>query len=371
MAQELVNMEAFKKGPAQAFRAEPITESLADGIGQSYGVISYKGKVWAVKHRGERKNVLRPDDGTPASYLDVVVLSAADHKSKSYYKDFVDGDSQPPLCSSMDGVVPDSGVPQKQADSCALCPRNEWTLQPNGKKGRDCTDYKRLAVLLLPNVSKALFGEPLLESVFLRVPPASLNALAQMGEQMDAQGYPYYSYVTRITFDPNEAHPKMVFKALQPLTDGEAPMIMKLRKDPIAGRIVYGDIALPAITHQPTAAVTGAVTEAKGGDSPLPGTSTSAPVSAEVTLPTTSVGAPPATPSSMTQASPTPASTMPSVVDTGFGGATTASTDTSASAPTPTSNTSTTSPASQVIDTGEPTEADADLDDKIANLLKV
>ena len=366
MAQELANMEAFKKGPAQAFRAEPITESLADGIGQSYGVISYKGKVWAVKHRGERKNVLRPDDGTPASYLDVVVLSAADHKSKSYYKDFVDGDSQPPLCSSMDGVVPDSGVPQKQADSCALCPRNEWKLQPSGKKGRDCTDYKRLAVLLLPNVSKALFGEPLLEPVFLRVPPASLNALAQMGEQMDAQGYPYYSYVTRITFDPNEAHPKMVFKALQPLTDGEAPMIMKLRKDPIAGRIVYGDIALPAITHQP--AVTEAVTSEAAAESPLPVTSTSALVSAEVTLPTTSVGAQPATPSSVTQASPPSASTMPSVVDTGFGGATTASTDTSASEKTPTSTTST---ASQVIDTGEPTEADADLDDKIANLLKV
>ena len=349
---ELVNLEAFKKGPAQAFRAEPITESLADGIGQSYGVISYKGKVWAVKHRGERKNVLRPDDGTPASYLDVVVLSAADHKSKSYYKDFVDGDSQPPLCSSMDGVVPDSGVPQKQADSCALCPRNEWKLQPNGKKGRDCTDYKRLAVLLLPNVSKALFGEPLLEPVFLRVPPASLNALAQMGEQMDAQGYPYYSYVTRITFDPNEAHPKMVFKALQPLADAEAPLVLGLRKDPIAGRIINGDVALPAITHQPAAAVTAPVTLEVAAQ----------PSAAEVTLPTPSAAAPPATP-----LPPAAASAPPSVVDTGFGGVTTASTDSKASEQTPTSSMST---ASQVIDTGEPTEADADLDAKIANLLK-
>jgi hypothetical protein len=56
------------------------------------------------------------------------------------------------------------------------------------------------------------------------------------------------------------------------------------------------------------------------------------------------------------------------VVDTGFGGVTTASTDTKASEQseqTPTSSMSTV-----VTDTGEPTEADADLDAKIANLLK-
>ena len=362
MGTELVNVEAFKKGPAQAFKAEGPTSSLADGIGQSYGVISYKGKVWSVRHRGVRKNVVRPDDGTPSSYLDVIILNAADHKSKSYYQDFVDGDSAPPLCSAMDGITPDRGVPQKQAESCALCPRNEWKLMPNGKKGRDCTDYKRLAVLLLPNVSRALFGEPLMEPIFLRVPPASLNALAQMGEQMDSRGYPYYSYITRISFDPNEAHPKMVFKGLQPLTDAEAPLVLGLRKDPIAGRIINGDVALPAITHQPAAAVTAPVTVEAKAESPLPVTSTSAAQDAEVTLPTPSAAAPPATP-----LPPPAAPAPPSVVDTGFGGVTTASTDTKASEQTPTSSTST---ASQVIDTGEPTEADADLDAKIANLLK-
>ena len=83
MGTELVNVEAFNKGPAQAFKVEGPATSLADGIGQSYGVISYKGKVWSVRHRGVRKNVVRPDDGTPSSYLDVIILDAADHKSKS------------------------------------------------------------------------------------------------------------------------------------------------------------------------------------------------------------------------------------------------------------------------------------------------
>ena len=370
MGTELVNVEAFNKGPAQAFKVEGPATSLADGIGQSYGVISYKGKVWSVRHRGVRKNVVRPDDGTPSSYLDVIILDAADHKSKSYYKDFVDGDSAPPLCSAMDGITPDHGVPQKQAESCALCPRNEWKLMPNGKKGRDCTDYKRLVVLLLPNTSRALFGEPLMEPIFLRVPPASLNALAQMGEQMDSRGYPYYSYITRISFDPNEAHPKMVFKGLQPLTDAEAPLVLALRKDPIAGRIINGDVALPAITHQPAADVTAPVTVEAKSESPLPVTSTSAPSSPAPTAPVSSSAKSDVVPPVTLVANPQTTAAIsepPSVVDTGFGGVTTASTDTKASEQTPTSSTST---ASQVIDTGEPTEADADLDAKIANLLK-
>ena len=63
------------------------------------------------------------------------------------------------------------------------------------------------------------------------------------------------------------------------------------------------------------------------------------------------------------------------MVDTGFGGVTTASTDSKASEQTPTSRmsseqTPTSSMSTVVTDTGEPTEADADLDAKIANLLK-
>ena len=353
MGTELVNVEAFKSGPATAFKQAPQTESLADGIGQSYGVISYKGKVWSVRHRGMRHNIVRPDDGTPSSYLDVIILSAADHKSKSYYKDFdPNAEAQRPLCSSIDGLVPDLDVVAKQSETCALCPRNAWKLMPNGKKGRECTDYKRLAVLMLPNVSKALFGEPVMEPIFLRVPPASLNALAQMGEQMDAQGYPYFSYITRISFDPNEAHPKMVFKALQPLTDAEAPVILQLRSDPQAGRIVNGDVALPAITH-----VTAPVTEA-AVQAPLGGTSTSAepPAVQQTSSTDTTVVAQPVT----AQPAVLTSTTKPEgVVDAGFGTATTVP------------ETGGTSLATSQIDTGEPTVADEDLDARIAGLLKV
>jgi NADH dehydrogenase/NADH:ubiquinone oxidoreductase subunit G len=76
-----------------------------------------------------------------------------------------------------------------------------------------------------------------MEPVFLRVPAASLNDLALLGEGMSAQGFHYASYITRIGFNPEKPHPQMTFRALQALTDKEAPVVLPLREDPTAIRI--------------------------------------------------------------------------------------------------------------------------------------
>jgi hypothetical protein len=139
--------------------------------------------------------------------------------------------------------VPDSDVTEKQSDTCALCPRNVWkTDADTGRKGRECTDYKRLAVLVAPNQSAAAMGSPLVEPMFLRVPPDSLNSLAIMGDTMTKQGFHYSTYWTRISFDPVKAHPCMVFRPLQPVKDEEAPVILELRDSPVVGRITGGDV---------------------------------------------------------------------------------------------------------------------------------
>ena len=250
MGQELVIPQAFKnfKPPAAMAGLNPADDNLAAGIGQGYGVIGYKGKVWSLRHRGERHNIIRPDDGTPSNHIDVVILGQAPHKSKSYYTDFVDGaEGKRPRCASIDGLVPDTDVTQKQSETCALCSRNEWkTNATTGRKGKECQDYKRLAVVMMPYQTKAVLGAPLIEPLFLRVPPASLTSLAVMGENMANQGFHFSTYVTRISFDANEASPKMVFTPLQGITEQEAPVIMELRQDPTVGRITGGDIVLAA-----------------------------------------------------------------------------------------------------------------------------
>lgn len=396
MGQEFQVPAIFQnKQMAQAFGGlNAQDDSLAEGIGQSYGVVGYKGKVWSLRYRGEKKNVVRPDDGTPASYLDVIILGQAKQKSKSLYKKYdpntSDGDR--PICSSIDGIVPDADVTAKQCESCALCPKNVWKTDPTtGRKGRECTDYKRLAVLILPTQTKPILGEPLLEPVFLRVPPASLNSLAIMGETMANQGYHYSSYITRITFDPNKAHPEMVFRPLQGLTDAEAPVILKMREDPTVGRITGADLALAGTTAVEQAlSAPGTNASGLGANAtpsvsqpmaqPSPATQQRQQVQplTEVPAPSSGAGAitvvmpaasgvqgnglgglavaPPATPPQTTSV---PSNGGTGLVDTGFGGASIASP----------SLVPTLAAAQTVADAGAPEESDAVLDARIAGLI--
>ena len=251
MGTEMTVAEQFKLGPAGAFAGFNNEEdSLDDGIGSSYGVINYKGKNWSLRLRGAKHNFLTKE-GFPLPYLDVIILGQAPIKSKSFYAKYTPGqsDGERPICASLNGIVPDPDSAQKQSDTCALCPRNEWKVMAEGRKGRECQDYKRLAVLILPTLTQPLLGAPLLEPVFLRVPPASLNSLAVMGETYGKKyGHPYFSYVTRIQFEPSKSWPEMIFTPIQKLTDAEAPAILELRKDPVVQRII-GVNEAPQITH--------------------------------------------------------------------------------------------------------------------------
>lgn len=298
-------------------------ESLADGIGSSYPVIHYKGKVWSLSHRGDKKPFLRPDDGTPSSFIDVIILRQAKTKSKSYYAKWDPNSSEGarPICAALDGITPDDDVQQKQADACAICPRNVWKTNAEGKKGRECQDYKRLAVLILPAQTKAMFGTALLEPAFLRIPPASLNDLATFGERMNNMGWHYSSYITRISFDTTQAHPKMVFEAVKGLTDAEAPVVLPLREDPNALRITGEDkvVAIPGAARASTQQ---------------------------------QLQAPAASP---------PQAATPAPVDTGL-------LDLTANA-TGVASATTQQPTASPADVGETVESDGDLDEQIKNLL--
>src|SRR5487761_1220535 len=254
MSTDLMNIAAFKGiKPAQAFSVlDPNSESLADGIGSSYGIVGYKGKQWSLRLRGENHNFMRAEqDGSmsPLPYLDVIVLRQLPAKSKSFYPpgSYVDVQIGPrPLCAALDGVTPDADIAPPQSTACAICPRNVFKVSPDGRKTRDCSDYKRLAVLVLPKLTKDLLGAPRMEPVFLRVPAASLNDLALLGEGMAAQGFHFSSFITRIGFNPEKPHPQMTFRALQPLADREAAVVLPMREDATALRITgESDVARP------------------------------------------------------------------------------------------------------------------------------
>lgn len=333
MGTELAAIDALKQMKMSgAFAAiAPQENTLSDGIGQSYGIIHYKGKVWSLRYQGQSHIFTRPDDGSPASYIDVIILRSSKGKSKSYYDGFdQDTEGKRPVCSSMDGVRPDPDAQQPQATACALCPREAWKTDAQGKKHKECSDFKRIAVLLLPSTSQRMLGQPLLEPVFLRVPAASLLDLATYGKNLEATGMHQFALVTRVMFDPTKAHPQMQFRPLQMLTDAEAPVIVPLIDDAVTKRIVGDDVIRQAALPPPAQKEQFAIPQ-----QPQVATGFSPPVTQQVAL------APP--PQTVTFAAP-PVQQMEII-------------------PPPPRQ------AAPVSDVGAPTASDAALDDRLANLL--
>jgi hypothetical protein len=190
----------------------------------------------------------------------------------------------------------------------------------------------------------------------------------------------------------------MRFKAIQALTDAEAPIVLKLRDDPLIKRILGEDqVRVAAITHQPPPAAnavdTGLVASAQGT---APGTATGMTQTFVSDDPASAIKAalaadrekriaairaeggerpapqtlelkanPPTQPSPPAALAPAAApaqATAPltGLVDTGLGSVQVAS----PSKPAPAA------PAQQTVaDTGDPTASDADMDARIAALM--
>jgi hypothetical protein len=204
-------------------------DDLSAGVSGGFSVISFRGSKWRVKHGGE-ETLLTDSEGEALPSLRVVMLKANKDVSKNYYENgFVEGSTDAPTCWSLDGKRPDSAVERPVSPACANCPKNAFgsRVSDNGSKGKACSDVRRVAVVPEGDYQNDIFGGPML----LRVPAASLGELASFGKAMKAKGFPYNTIVTRISFDPDTAYPKLKFNAVRPLRDEEANELVSLLRD--------------------------------------------------------------------------------------------------------------------------------------------
>jgi hypothetical protein len=244
---------------AKAFRHLDPNQGIADGISGGFSSIRYRGKQWALLHAGNVYPFQREDDGSPLSYIDCVVLGSSPGLSKVYFgsdpwkEDSTDG----PICTSLRGDVPDPGVPIPQSASCGTCSHNDWITKPTGGRGKECQDHKRLAILLMPAMTRSILPAPLLEPVHLKIPPASLIPLKSYNDELVQQGLPFCSVVTRISWSPDKIF-QMTFNIMGVLSDSDAPLILPLLDSPTTKRIVGGSqVSLPPPRPQPSKVETG------------------------------------------------------------------------------------------------------------------
>ena len=217
---ELVSVTSKLPANMAALFAPELNNDLTANVGASFPILSIKGSKWAVRYSGDTEPMLNADgDSVPA--IQVVILQSNPNVTKTYYKGkYEEGDDSQPDCASCDGKTPDRGVENPVAKNCEGCPMNAWgsRITESGKDGKACQDSRRVAVLSAGDLKSDVFdGAPLL----LRVPATSLKELSAYSRQLSAQGLSYKAVVTKVSFDPEAAYPKLMFKAVRALGEDE------------------------------------------------------------------------------------------------------------------------------------------------------
>jgi hypothetical protein len=161
--------------------------------------------------------------------MSVVIIKAAPKISRIYYAgSYTEGEAVSPTCWSSDSQRPDEKVKDKQSATCLTCPQN---IKGSGQgDSRACRYQQRLALVIDGEVDKG-------EVYQLVLPPTSVFGDGEKGK-LPLQAYarhlknhdtPITGVVTEMRFDTASPTPKLVFKAVRPVTEDEFNRIQDLK----------------------------------------------------------------------------------------------------------------------------------------------
>lgn len=205
------------------------------GSGQSGGfpVISIKSKVFTIVRGEDRELVTRPDDpDEAASNIEVVILKTHKGVARTYYAtNYEEGSNEKPDCFSNDGIAPSSEAENPQCKQCAICPHAQWgsRITENGKKGKACSEVKRLAV-----APAGQLNDPML----MRVPPTSLQSWDKYVDMLRKRGVQPAQVVTKIGFDHSVSHQMLTFKPVGFIGPELVPEVIESRDSKVVMDII-------------------------------------------------------------------------------------------------------------------------------------
>ena len=237
---------------ARRLAGKSINRNFADGVQDSFPMLSIRGKVFRARISGEEIPFIDPQTRAPVPFIDVIMVNAAPNMAKTFYaRGFEEGDMNPPDCWSMDGVRPDASVAQKMSLTCGTCKMNEFGSRttPSGKAAKACADVRRMAVMMPHEVGK----EP--PRIFLlRVPQSSLKNLKGYSQLLERYNMDTNSCITRLAFDYNEAFPKLLFNFVAPLDDQTYDRVDQLADSDTVHKMLASPDFAPSPSLPPTQA---------------------------------------------------------------------------------------------------------------------
>lgn len=224
--------------PAFLAEAADTNNDLVAHASVSMAVMSIKGKVFTLVQGGDRKVVPNPKDPeSPATFIDVALVKVSPDTSKTYYSHGYtpDADDNKPTCFSVDGKAPDATAEEPQCKTCAACKWNAFGTArgENGQLGRGkaCSDFIRVAI-----ADPTSLDTP----IMLRVPAASIRNLGEYGRQLERHHVPYQGVLTRISFDVEQATPRLLFRAVGYFDEPSYRQIVETAKGEAVDVIING-----------------------------------------------------------------------------------------------------------------------------------
>jgi len=270
-----MNLPAHLRRDAAEARAD--AKEFSAGVTAGFPIISYRGKVWRIRKSGEEVAYV-DRRGNAIQSINVVLVKSNPQPSKTFYKGkYSEGDNSPPTCWSSDGIKPDHAVQDKQHHVCASCPRNAWgsRMTEAGKKGRECSDVRRMAVMFYDEFNKKGADAHMF---LMRVPPASLNPLKDYVEKALAPAdIRPFAVVTEVGFDQQASHPKLTFRVAQ--DDDDNAMFLTEEQYDLVKSLRNSDDVTRMLTEEPDYAEAG-TTDGDEAPAHKPEKATSAPAPA-------------------------------------------------------------------------------------------
>ena len=162
-------------------------------------MISTKGKVFNL-----------PNGSSSDGPLTCVVLDWA--TANTYFEGIYNPkDVKPPVCFAISAepakAAPSDKVPNKQAELCSDCPKNEWGSDPQGGKGKACKNTRRLLIVPIDATEKTPCWVISVSPTGLKYFDKYVNTLADMGTHP-------IEVATDISFEASDAFPSLRFEVV-------------------------------------------------------------------------------------------------------------------------------------------------------------
>ena len=226
---ETGDMTVAKETLPTSMKAE--LEAALDKINETIG----GGASNRIKTTGKKFTFPDKPDDKIKDKIPLIVLGWISENLYYGGKVFDENNPEPPVCwalsTSAKELIASEKSTDRQAESCGVCPMNEWESGPG--KSKACKNTRKLAVLRAnsDNLEDPIF--------FLAVSPTGLKEYDGYVRKLQAKNALPIMVITEVSFDDDKTYPTLRFRAAEPNVNAE--LHWKRRDEAAAALMVEPD----------------------------------------------------------------------------------------------------------------------------------